>query len=126
MKLVGYGLLLFTFTSSTFAGEHYVEIWNPPEARAGVTHHEPAAPAAPAAQKPAVKRKRAAPHVVDAHIRRPSVPTVARIAPKPRGLDGASPRATPAPSSPEIPRLFTPDGNVLRVGARGYRAGVVR
>ncbi|KGS02533.1 hypothetical protein X946_3367 [Burkholderia sp. ABCPW 111] len=127
MKLVGCGLLLLAFAFSAFASERYVEIWNPPEARAGQSNgvrHDPSArkPAAPAA-----KRKRVAPHVVEARMHHP--PTAVKIAPKPRAIDDDAPRTTPAlpsPAAPDIPRLFTPDGNVLRVGTRGYGVDIER
>lgn len=124
MKRVGCGLLLLAFTSSTFASERYVEIWNPPEARTGSStgaRHDPSA------RKPAAKRKRVAPRVVEARMHHP--PTAVKIAPKPRAIDDDMPRATPAPPSPaapDIPRQFTPDGNVLRVGTRGYGVEVSR
>lgn len=131
MKRVGYGLLLLAFTSLTFAGERYVEIWNPPEARAGATG---GSRRDPSARKPSAaagaKHKRVAPRVVEARMHHP--PTAVKIAPKPRAIEDDAPRATPAPASPsfpdtpDIPRLFTPDGNVLRVGTRGYHADVSR
>lgn len=123
----------------TFAGEHYVEIWNPPEARAGATGGSSAGSTAgtrrdPSARKPSAaagaKHKRVAPRVVEARMHHP--PTAVKIAPKPRAIEDDAPRATPAPASPsspgtpDIPRLFTPDGNVLRVGTRGYHADVSR
>ncbi|MHA7235884.1 hypothetical protein ACX83E_18925, partial [Burkholderia pseudomallei] len=76
------------------------------------------------------KHKRVAPRVVEARMHHP--PTAVKIAPKPRAIEDDAPRATPAPASPsfpgtpDIPRLFTPDGNVLRVGTRGYHADVSR
>ncbi|KGW76485.1 hypothetical protein Y046_598 [Burkholderia pseudomallei MSHR2990] len=131
MKRVGYGLLLLAFTSLTFARERYVEIWNPPEARAGSTA---GTRRDPSARKPSAaagaKHKRVAPRVVEARMHHP--PTAVKIAPKPRAIEDDAPRATPAPASPsspgtpDIPRLFTPDGNVLRVGTRGYHADVSR
>lgn len=126
MKRVGYGLLLLAFTSSTFASERYVEIWNPPEARTGPSigaRHDPSA-RKPA---PAAKRKHVAPRVVEARMHHP--PTAVKIAPKPRAIDDDLPRATPAlpsPAAPDIPRQFTPDGNVLRVGTQGYGVEVSR
>ncbi|AHI67776.1 hypothetical protein BTM_5177 [Burkholderia thailandensis 34] len=134
MKRVGCGLLLLAFTSLTFAGERYVEIWNPPEARIGsTTGSASGARRDPAARKPsaaaATKRRRAAPRVVEARMHHP--PTAVKIAPKPRAIDDGAPRpapgpASPSPATPDIPRLFTPDGNVLRVGTRGYRADISR
>ncbi|MDN7589191.1 hypothetical protein [Burkholderia seminalis] len=33
VRLIGCGLLALTFASTAWAAEHYVEVWNPPEAR---------------------------------------------------------------------------------------------
>lgn len=33
VRLFGCGLLALTFASTGWAAEHYVEVWNPPEAR---------------------------------------------------------------------------------------------
>ncbi len=110
MKLVGCGLLLLACTSPAFAGDHYVEIWNPPEARGGV-HHGPAA-------AKAAKHKHVAPRLVDAGVRPPALEAAPKAGQsRPHALDRDLHRA--APGTPEIPRLFTPDGNVLRVGTHG-------
>ncbi len=108
MKLVGCGLLLLAVTSPAFAGDHYVEIWNPPEARGGA-HHD----MAPAVPKVPKQHKRVAPRLVDAGVRPPAVEAAKPLA-RPHAATPDTPRA--APGTPEIPRLFTPDGNVLRVG----------
>ncbi|APZ22792.1 hypothetical protein [Burkholderia pseudomallei] len=124
-------MLLLAFTSLTFAGERYVEIWNPPEARAGATGGSSAGSTAgtrrdPSARKPSAaagaKHKRVAPRVVEARMHHP--PTAVKIAPKPRATP--APASPSSPGTPDIPRLFTPDGNVLRVGTRGYHADVSR
>lgn len=109
MKLVGCALLLLAVTSPAFAGEHYTEIWNPPEARGGV-HHDPA----PAAPK---KHKRVVPRLVEAHMHHPAVAAAPKLTVKPRAIDNEAPRGTSG--APDIPRQFTPDGNVLRVRAQG-------
>ncbi|AJK50431.1 hypothetical protein bpln_2g24050 [Burkholderia plantarii] len=110
MKLVGCGLLLLACTSPAFAGDHYVEIWNPPEARGGA-HHDSAA-------AKATKHKHVAPRLVDAGVRPPSIDAAPKAGQtKPHALDHDLRR--PAPGAPDIPRLFTPDGNVLRVGTHG-------
>ncbi len=109
MKLVGCGLLLLAVTSPAFAGDRYVEVWNPPEARGGA-HHD-----AQSALPKAPKHHRVAPRLVDAGVRPPTLDT--RPAAKPSANERATPHA--APGTPEIPRLFTPDGNVLRVSAPG-------
>lgn len=118
MKLVGCGLLLLAVASPAFAGDHYVEIWNPPESRGGA--HRDAQAVAPKAPK----HKRVAPRLVDAGVRPPALDTP-KSAAKPHVGETVAPHA--APGAPEIPRLFTPDGNVLRVGAPGsVRAQVLR
>ncbi|MCM2495090.1 hypothetical protein [Burkholderia glumae] len=103
-------MLLLACTSPAFAGDHYVEIWNPPEARGGV-HHDPAA-------AKAAKHKHVAPRLVDAGVRPPALEAAPKAGQsRPHALDRDLHRA--APGTPEIPRLFTPDGNVLRVGTHG-------
>jgi hypothetical protein len=42
MRLIGCGLLALTFASSGSAAEHYVEVWNPPEARQPVVRQSEA------------------------------------------------------------------------------------
>lgn len=118
MKLVGCGLLLLAVASPAFAGDRYVEIWNPPESRGG-THRD-----TQAALPKTPKHKHVAPRLVDAGVRPPALDT-SKAATKPRVGETVAPHA--APGAPEIPRLFTPDGNVLRVGASGgLRAQVLR
>jgi hypothetical protein len=128
VKRAGFGLCLLTCAALAHAGDHYVEIWNPPEAR-GATPRAPA----PAPAKP----RRAAPHMVPANVHRDRAPAVAAATPKftarPRGAPSVSsaPRGdigrTPDLSAPpHIPRLFTPDGNVLQVGTRHQSVEVVR
>ncbi|MEK6426348.1 MAG: hypothetical protein V4801_42805 [Burkholderia gladioli] len=109
MKLVGCGLLLLAVASPALAGDHYVEIWNPPESRGGA--HRDTQAALPKASK----HKHVAPRLVDAGVRPPALDTPK--AAKSRGGEAVAPHA--APGTPDIPRLFTPDGNVLRVGAPG-------
>lgn len=111
MKLVGCGLLLLACTSSAFADEHYIEIWNPPEARGGL-HQGAGAPKM-------LTNKRRVPRLVKTRAHR--TPTTAA---KPGVVGAGTRRVTPDVS--EIPRLITPEGNVLRVDARDSLVEVVR
>ncbi|CAN0623951.1 conserved exported protein of unknown function [Burkholderia multivorans] len=154
MRLIGCGLLALTFASSGGAAERYVEVWNPPEARpsgaraadahAGATRHAATAKPAPApAPAPSAKHKHHAAHAVKARTQhRPAVATVLPAAPV--TPPAAAPAAQPAPGKltvmqppaadaprraldyTDIPRQFTPDGNVLRVGTRNGPAEVTR
>lgn len=115
MKLVGCGLLLLVCTSSVSAGEHYIEIWNPPEARSGL-HQGAGGPKS-------LTHKRRAPHLVKTQAHRTRT-TATKLAVK-QGAVGASPRGV-TPDVSEIPRLITPEGNVLRVDAHDSYVEVVR
>lgn len=152
MRLIGCGLLALTFASSGGAAERYVEVWNPPETRssgaqaadahAGATRHAATAKPAPA-PAPAAKHKHHAAHAVKARTQhRPAVATV--LPATPPAAAPAVPAAQPAPGKltvmqppaadaplraldyTDIPRQFTPDGNVLRVGTRNGSAEVTR
>ena len=115
MKLAGYGLLLLTCTSSAFAGEHYIEIWSPPEARSGLRQG--------AGAPKSLTHKRRVPHLVRTQAHRaPSIAT--KLAVK-QGTAGAGTRRV-TPDVSEIPRLITPEGNVLRVDAHDSHVEVVR
>ncbi|WCM24916.1 hypothetical protein NDK50_22420 [Paraburkholderia bryophila] len=115
VKLVGCGLLLLACASSAFADEHYIEIWNPPEARGGL-HQGAGAPKT-------LTHKRRVPHLVRTQTHRtPSITT--KLAVKPGTAGPGTRRVTPDVS--EIPRLITPEGNVLRVDAHDSRIEVVR
>ncbi len=162
MRLIGCGLLALTFASSGWASEHYVEIWNPPEARQGAAHApaarvpaarmpgtpSPAAHANPARRAPTVKlAARHHHHAVQALVktrahRAPTMtesPSSLPDTPPTQPLTHPTPgrlmvMQAPEPSAPQrpaldytdIPRQYTPDGNVLRVGARNGPAEVTR
>jgi hypothetical protein len=115
VKLVGCGLLLLACTSSAFAGEHYIEIWNPPEARGGLLQG--------AGAPKSLTHKRRVPHLVKARAHR--MPTTATKLAVKQGVAGAGTRRI-TPDVSEIPRLITPEGNVLRVDARDSHVEVVR
>ncbi|TCW81364.1 hypothetical protein C5O80_24835 [Burkholderia sp. SRS-46] len=154
VRLIGSGWLALALTTPGWAADHYVEVWNPPEARAPAAH----APAAPAARAPSARahdahagaaaahgaatqklaakppRKR---HVVqtvktDAHrTPAPGAAPAARPAEQPAAgklivMQPALPDAPRALDNADIPRQYTPDGNVLRVGTRSAPAEVTR
>ncbi|WP_407946079.1 hypothetical protein [Paraburkholderia haematera] len=108
-------MLLLACTSAAFAGEHYVEVWNPPEARGGLLQGT----VAPKSPTP----KRRVPHLVKTRAHRPST-TATKLAVK-QGTAGAGARHV-TPDVSEIPRLITPEGNVLRVDAHNAHVEVVR
>jgi hypothetical protein len=149
-------LLALTFTSSGWAAGHYVEVWNPPEARTQAAHAPAArvaanAPAArtpdarsmPAAHadathraapaKPAAKHKQPR-HVAQAVKARTHGPATDAPAARPPAHHASGKLTVMQPPAPEaqaleyadIPRQFTPDGNVLRVGARNGSAKVTQ
>ncbi|KVL55972.1 hypothetical protein WS99_09950 [Burkholderia territorii] len=169
VRLFGCGLLALSFASTGWAAEHYVEVWNPPEARSPAAHAQARTPDArmpdartpdarmPAARpgadvhaggktvekhasvqpKAAVKlHKRRVAQAVKTAPRRPAAATVdAPAAPRPvtqpapgrlTVMQPALPDTPHALTFPDIPRQYTPDGNVLRVGTRSRSAEVTR
>ncbi len=114
-RIFGLGAMLLTVASTGIAGEHYVEIWNPPEARASMPHRSAGA------RKPAAGRH-VGPHAVAVHARR-SPTAVTKLAAK---TDTRENVPVHVPDMTEIPRQITPEGNVLRVDSRGATAEVMR
>jgi hypothetical protein len=115
VKRVGCGLLFLVCTSSAFAGERYIEIWNPPEARGGL-HRGTGAPNSP-------KRRQHVPHLVKTRAHR--VPAVVTKTDAKQPSSGEATR-TFAPDVFSIPRQITPEGNILRVDARNAPVEVSR
>lgn len=115
LRLLGLGAMLLAVASTGFAGEHYVEIWNPPEARGGLLQG--------AGAPKSLTHKRRVPHLVKTWAHRTST-TATKLAMK-QGFAGAGTRRV-TPDATEIPRLITPEGNVLRVDARDSHVEVVR
>jgi hypothetical protein len=114
-RFLSLGTMLFAVASTGMAGEHYVEIWNPPEARASMPHR------AVAARRPASGRHSIS-HAVTVHAQRAPAP-VAKLAAR---TDIREKVPVHAPDMSGIPRQITPEGNVLRVDARGISAEVMR
>ncbi|KUZ66130.1 hypothetical protein WI36_03260 [Burkholderia ubonensis] len=152
VRLIGCGLLALACATPGMAADHYVEVWNPPEART-------AAPRPPAAHTPDAHAAAAAPAkhaaaqqkaVAKAHKRHvapatqtlktgahrmpapatPTAPAARPVAqPAPGRLTVMQPDAQDSPHGlafTDIPRQYTPDGNVLRVGTRNGPAKVTR
>ncbi|WP_168793303.1 hypothetical protein [Paraburkholderia aromaticivorans] len=114
-RFLGLGTMLFAAASTAMAGQHYVEVWNPPEAQAGKPH------CAVVACRPAGSRH-IVPHAVKARAR-PAPAPVARLVAK---TDRRENVPVHARDMSEIPRQITPEGNVLRVDSRGITAEVTR
>ncbi|KVO18783.1 hypothetical protein WK05_30745 [Burkholderia ubonensis] len=150
VRLIGCGLLALACTTPGVAADHYVEVWNPPEARTAAPRppaaHTPdahaAAPAKHAAAQPKTVAKAHKRHVAPATQtlktgahRMPApatstAPATRPVAqPAPGRLTVMQPDAQDSPHGlafTDIPRQYTPDGNVLRVGTRNGPAKVTR
>ncbi|PCE31463.1 hypothetical protein [Burkholderia ubonensis] len=151
VRLIGCGLLALACATPAMAADHYVEVWNPPEARTAAPRppaaHAPDAHAAAPAKHAAVQQKAVAkPHKRHVAPATQTLKTGAHRMPAagtPSATPAARPVAQPAPGrltvmqpdaqdSPhglaftDIPRQYTPDGNVLRVGTRNGPAKVTR
>ncbi|WP_322092727.1 hypothetical protein [Paraburkholderia bannensis] len=125
MRFILAGTMLCALASTALAGEHYTEIWNPPEARTPGAH-----PVSPSSDRKAhahhTKKKLASVERPDTRkIAEPAMRAPAPTLPMtPNGAagQGAAPGvATPGVKSksdglPEIPPQIGPDGNVLQVG----------
>jgi hypothetical protein len=99
-------LLVATATVSAGAHAHYVEVWNPPEARAGAITAKPKT----------VKRKK----VDAARLPAGHPPLKSLVSP------GVRRAPNPGATYDDIPRKLTPEGNVLRVGLARTRPYVER
>ncbi|KAG8151088.1 hypothetical protein [Burkholderia catarinensis] len=145
VKLFGCGLLALTFASTGWAAERYVEVWNPPEARhpharppaahagAGKSAEKHASATPKAAVKP--HKRRVAQAVKAGSHRPPAAAAETPAAPRPVAqpapgrltvMQPAGPDTTHALNAADIPRQYTPDGNVLRVGTHNRSAEVTR
>ncbi|SDI70939.1 hypothetical protein SAMN04487926_12273 [Paraburkholderia steynii] len=110
------GLVVMGLASAAMAGGHYVEVWNPPEARGAVVAEFTSRPGA--VTRNLKKRKRPGINIASAHSRHK-----APVAATPSEQRAS---AAAAPTFDDIPRQITPEGNVLRVKTNQVPAGVVR
>lgn len=108
-----FGLILTTFASAALAGERYIEVWNPPEARGDGSLAKRAE--VPAPRHKGTRRSPASLRSASVHTRHALSDAAAPVLARPTNAS--------APTFDKIPRQITPEGNVLRV--RGGRAGVV-
>ncbi|GAB2922514.1 hypothetical protein GCM10027093_71980 [Paraburkholderia jirisanensis] len=130
MRAIKLGLLVLAIASPAFGREHYIEVWNPPEARGGVAPSQAALLAARKADRQAARHRRASLHIAHdaahdvshsaAHRR-----TVA-AAPAPQAPVVTVERRTGEPRYEDIPRQITPEGNVLRIDGRHAQVDVER
>jgi len=118
VRIILTGALLCALASTAFAAEHYVEIWNPPEARAGGLHppksgnrHHP---------KKTAKRRYASPDpLAPRRVAEPAMRASAAI---------VSPAAPATTRHPLIAPKIGPDGHIMQVGFHlsPHRAPAVR
>jgi hypothetical protein len=124
-------VVLMGMGSSVLAGERIIEIWNPPEARAGYprvavkhpqVHRRKVAVhrVQPAAHRP---RASAAPLMVQTPERR-NAPLTAHDEAHDTAHDTAHDKARVETHFEAIPRIVTPEGNILRVGTGNAQATV--
>ncbi|RFU44828.1 hypothetical protein D0B32_26150 [Paraburkholderia sp. DHOC27] len=115
---MGVGAVLCVLASTVAASERYVEVWNPPEARL-VKPSSQARQSARSAQSRARSGKPAliARGMPKAGARRVADPLAKGTSVR-HTTSEASRKAMP-PSADDIPRIITPEGNVLRVSVRG-------
>lgn len=108
------GLIAVTVSAPALAGGHYIEVWNPPEARAGARHPN----VIPAKR---VRHRHVRTALTQANARHSDgVPaTLPNIVTGPKAHDRG-------PSVDDLPRLITPEGNVLRVGGAAVEVRVER
>ena len=114
------GTLLGVLASTAAAGEHYIEIWNPPETRTAPAH---AGSAAKKAHHGSKHKLASADRLTTRKVAEPAVRAPAPTLPVTPG-GAATPQGAPvhgAPGNgrmPAIPPQIGPDGNVLTVSYR--------
>lgn len=116
MRFILTGTLLCVLASTALAGEHYTEVWNPPEARMPSAH--PSTPDKKAHAHHGTKHKlastgRLATRKVAEPGLRASAAAVPMLPNMPAGAPGGS--KSERDRAPFIPPQIGPDGNVLQV-----------
>ncbi|HEX7682412.1 MAG TPA: hypothetical protein VF446_02570 [Trinickia sp.] len=110
-------VMLLAGSSIAYAGEHYREVWNPPEARHAThaSHHANRKPAAhPVSAKRSAKAK--PPHVA-ARVHKPA---------RRQRKEARAASENAVPQAWDRPPVYTPEGNVLRVDSRGAIPEIAR
>lgn len=115
LRFLGAGSILLAVASAASAGERYIEVWNPPEARATSTHAAPL-------HKP-LSRRRPVRQAVRFRARQIVAPVPKLVAKRSRPEGELR---APEPDVTDIPRQITPEGNILRVDSRQAGVGVWR
>ncbi|MGT2477585.1 hypothetical protein [Paraburkholderia terrae] len=111
-SVFAFGLLA---TTPVFAGGHYQEVWNPPEARGSNVGHVHPAYRAPVRRHVSAHSDR---HHTHRHVVAATPALETRVA--------TAPRSSSHLSFGDIPRQITPEGNVLRVDGGRARAEIER
>ena len=115
------GTLLGVLASTALAGEHYIEIWNPPEARTPGVHASSAGKKTQA-HHGAKRKLAAADRLTPRRVAEPAVRAPAPTLPAMPGgtaTPGSTVRTAPGNErTPAIPPQIGPDGNVLQVSYR--------
>lgn len=114
-EILSYYVFFVTICSPALASTHYVEVWNPPEARGRM---EPAH----RARKTPKQRQR----VNDRLAHERSHHRVVAAVPGPNASVANVGRRTHEPRYEDIPRQLAPESNVLRVDGQNARAEVER
>ncbi|MDR6392101.1 hypothetical protein AB3X82_16465 [Paraburkholderia phenoliruptrix] len=121
-RLVGAGAVLLMIASTVSAGERYVEIWNPPEARIGQPLTQPLTQ--PSCRKSNCRTGHPSRHSTALTPRRVADPLANPSAHSRVRADNSKKHADPRPA--ELPRIITPEGNIFRVGTRDATVSVLR
>lgn len=114
-RYLGVGLILLAFASSVMADEHYIEVWNPPEAR-GVRQH-------PGSSHKRSTHRHAPAHPIRYRTHTRTVPLPQTTAGCCKAVDGSK---MAEPDWTDIPRQITPEGNILRVDSRRADVQIAR
>lgn len=117
LRVISAGAVLFMLASTVAASEHYVEVWNPPESRL----------VKPTSQNNKLHSGKPAliAHTMPKIAARRVAAPQAKAAPVKHVSSGAL-RKTVSPTVIDIPRIMTPEGNVLRVSGGSVPVSVVR
>ncbi|HKT97727.1 MAG TPA: hypothetical protein VJS30_14525 [Paraburkholderia sp.] len=123
MRFILTGTMLCVLASTALAGEHYTEVWNPPEARQPAARTQGAHPATPekkAHARHGTKHKLTTAGRLDARkvaepALRASAATVPMLPNLPNGAGHGGGAKSNRDRTPFIPPQIGPDGNVLQV-----------
>lgn len=121
LRVMGVMLLALGWACTAHAGEHYREVWNPPEAR-----HAPHGSHHTALRRPVAHRLLAKHTTKHSTKPRPSRITASATRSQKRMHEGRSVSVSAAPRVEILPPLLTPEGNILRVDARAARPEIMR